>query len=292
MPVSPPRPKGPGLNALRAFEAAARLGGFKAAAEELHITPGAISQQIKQLEQWAGTSLFERKSQGVSVTNAGKAVAPILFEAFDKLGEATQVLKAHSKTRTIHIAALPGIAQLWLPRRIASARDKLGDIQISITALERPPVLNRETFDMGVFIGQPASSDNYLIIEPDLIFPVCHPEIAQRLECISDLSEETLLYDTRWKEDWNLWARESGTALFTPASGPGFSLYSIAVEEALSGSGVLMGHLPLVRPMLERGELVAPFEERVETDNFLYISHPPNLSDSSPVGEFLRLLNQ
>ena len=85
MPVSPPHPKGPPLNALRAFEAAARLGGFKAAAEELCVTPGAISQHIKSLEEWAGATLFERRSQGVVLTALGMKLGKEFSQAFDSM---------------------------------------------------------------------------------------------------------------------------------------------------------------------------------------------------------------
>lgn len=94
MAISPPRPKGPPLNALRAFEAAARLGGFAAAADELCVTSGAIAQHIKSLESWAGADLFERRSQGVRLTALGSAVAAQFSAAFDGLGEAVHSLRS------------------------------------------------------------------------------------------------------------------------------------------------------------------------------------------------------
>ena len=112
MPVSPPRPKGPPLNALRAFEAAIRLGGFAQAADELCVTPGAISQHIKALEDWAEAPLFERRSQGVVPTEFGLSLAEPFATAFDSIGQAVRHLRSGAQQETIHIAALPSVAQL------------------------------------------------------------------------------------------------------------------------------------------------------------------------------------
>ena len=107
MAVAPPRPKPPPLNALRAFEAAARLGGFSAAAQELCVTQGAIAQQIKHLEDWAGATLFVRHARGVRLSAAGKAVLPRLGEAFDALGDVTQTLRRESAASEVRIADNP-----------------------------------------------------------------------------------------------------------------------------------------------------------------------------------------
>ena len=112
MSISPPRPKGPPLNALRAFEAAARLGGFTPAADELCVTPGAISQHIKSLEDWAGSPLFVRRSQGVSLTELGESVAAEFSTAFDAMGNAVRALRTRAAQSSINIAALPSVAQL------------------------------------------------------------------------------------------------------------------------------------------------------------------------------------
>ena len=122
MALAPPRPKGPPLNALRAFEAAARLGSFAAAAEELSVTAGAISQHIKQIEGWAGTALFARRAQGVTLTSAGRTLLAPLTLAFDNISDATSLLRTLSPKPTLNIATLPSIAQLWLQPRLAQVR--------------------------------------------------------------------------------------------------------------------------------------------------------------------------
>lgn len=260
MSVSPPRPKGPPLNALRAFEAASRLGGFAAAAEELCVTPGAVSQHIKALEEWVGAPLFERRSQGVALTRLGAKAAEDFRAAFDALGLAQRSLRAHASAAEVSVAALPAVAQLWLSPRMPAIRAAAPDCAISITALESPPNLRREMFDISLFFAEPTGRDGQRILAEDAIFPVCAPRIAERLASPRDLAGETLLRDAAWSDDWAQWAAGAGQRDLETDSGPAFSLYSLAVEEAISGAGVLIGHAPLLRRELESGALVAPFD--------------------------------
>lgn len=271
MPVSPPRPKGPPLNALRAFEAAARLGGFAKAAEELCVTPGAITQHIKTLENWVGVTLFERRSQGVQLTQSGVRLAPEFTAAFDRLGEAVHALKEVTEARVIHIAALPSVAQLWLSTRLPHLRAENPQYQFSVTALEHAPNLLRDMFDWSVFFERPGQTPDGILLEDDQIFPVCSPEIAAELETIEDLTGHTLLIDDTWASDWDIWAEHSGWELPPATATARFSLYALAVEEARNGAGILMGHKSLVRTDIETGRLVEPFIDRAATGRALIL---------------------
>ncbi|EFO33384.1 HTH-type transcriptional regulator TrpI [Roseibium sp. TrichSKD4] len=122
MAVAPPRPKGPPLNALRAFEAAARLGSFSLAALELNVSPGAVAQHVKAIELWAGASLFERHAQGVRLNQIGERVLPDFEAAFDLLADASRKLRLAAAPSEIRIAALPSVAQLWLSPRLPKIR--------------------------------------------------------------------------------------------------------------------------------------------------------------------------
>lgn len=274
MSVHPPRPKGPPLNALRAFEAAARLGGFANAAEELGVSPGAISQHIKTLEDWLGAALFLRRSQGVQLSEFGAAVAPSLYTAFDAMGEAVHQMRALSANPTVHIAALPSVAQLWLSPRLPAIRAALPDVAISVSALESPPNLAREMFDLSLFLRRPTGAASEHILAEDLIYPVCAPHLAAAVHSYSDLAHVPLIHDALWAQDWAIWA---GAMLGTATGfdrGARHSLYSIALEEARNGAGVLMGHEALVRPSLNRGELVVPFDAPVRTGLSLVLETP------------------
>jgi len=270
MSVSPPRPKGPPLNALRAFEAAARLGGFASAADELCVTSGAITQQIKTLEAWIGAPLFERQAQGVQLTGVGAEVAADFTAAFDDLGRAVQRMRTTAGVRVIQIATLPSIAQLWLSPRLPAIRRTYPDLTISVTALETPPNLLRAGFDIGIFYSNAPASDRHIRLEQDEIFPVCAPEVAAQLSKQTDLDDAVLIGDATWAQDWDIWLGSKGGA----RSGPSYSLYSLAVEEAVQGAGVLIGHSALVAAHLAAGTLRAPFENRVGLDQHLALMLP------------------
>lgn len=292
MPISPPRPKAPPLNALRAFEAAARLGGFAAAANELCVTPGAVAQQVKALEAWAGAALFDRRSQGVRLTALGAGVAAEFSAAFDRLGDAAQSLRRRATPTEIRIAALPSIAQLWLSPRLPVLRAGAPEITLSVTALETRPNLAREPFDMAIFFEDLPLPPGVIGLDADILFPVCAPEIAARLQHPADLAGETRLHDAAWSDDWALWARSAMPERRLDSSGPVFSLYSLAVEMAKNGAGVLMGHEPLLRAELATGSLVAPFDIRVPLARSLAITLAQPAPADTPLGIVVQALSR
>ncbi|WP_377507692.1 LysR substrate-binding domain-containing protein [Octadecabacter sp. R77987] len=290
MAVSPMRPKGPPLNALRAFEAAARLGSFAAAAEELCVTAGAVSQQIKSLEDWAQVTLFHRRAQGVSLTPAGTALIPTLGTAFDALGQAVRDLRQSARHTALHIAAMPSVAQLWLSPRLRAIRRALPDVQISVTVTEAPPNLARELFDASLFMREPASAPGALELVDDTIFPVCTPALAARITTPQDLAHHTLLHDQAWARDWPLWARAAGLNGAHLTEGPQFSLYALALDEAKAGAGILMGHACLVQPALEDGSLCRPFAQSVATGSALMLETPPAHAPSTVTRRLIDVL--
>ena len=271
MSVAPKRPKGPPLNAMRAFEAAARHVSFVAAADELCVTPGAISQHIKTLEDWAGTSLFRRNAQGVELTKAGASLVSRFTVAFDALSDATRALRNLGPDVEFHIAALPSVAQLWLPGRLSKIRAHFPLINFSVTAMETPPSLSRELFDLAIFFDDPKGSPDNVPICDDEIVPVCAPGLKAR---DLDLQTATLLHDQTWADDWALWSKETGTPLDDPRRGPMFSLYSLAVEEAKAGAGVLIGHMCLIEVALANGSLEHASEHSCKTGRSLCAQMP------------------
>lgn len=267
MSVSPLRPKGPPLNALRAFEAAARTGSFKTAAEELGVTAGAVSQHVKTLEAWAGLQLFQRNPQGVTLTRAGRAMVPDLTAAFDTLASAAQALRTQAPNPEVHIAALPCIAQLWLPSRLSRLRAAHPGLDFSVTALETPPRLAGDYFDIALFFGVPDGSPEQIILAEDIVFPVC---AQNRL----DDGNLPLLHDQSWINDWTIWAQKTGATISDPTKGPRYSLYSLAVEEAKAGAGALMGHACLIEAALANGELRRMSDHSCTTGLSLILSIP------------------
>jgi DNA-binding transcriptional LysR family regulator len=257
MPVAPPPLTRLPLNALRAFEAAARTGAFTLAAAELGVTPGAVTAHVKALEERLGAPLFERQARGVRLTALGLAAVEELTGAFDALAGAEARLRALALPQEVHIATLPAIAQLWLSPRLPALRAAAPQISVSITALEAPPNLKRSLHDLSLF---PAETGGRLVAGDEL-FPVCAPGLAARLGRVENLASVPCLSDTAWDRDWEVWLHAVGVKM--AVRGPVFSLYALAVEEAVNGAGVLMGHGPLVAAHLERGVLIAPFSHRV-----------------------------
>lgn len=275
MSVAPPRPRMPPLNALRAFEAAARCGGFRAAAEELSVTPAAVSQHIRALEEWAGVALFVRQSRGVTLTDDGARVQAAFTMAFDGLGLAVAELRQAASAPHVTIATLPAIAQLWLTPRLGRLRAVLGKRQVSVHALEAAPNMLRDLYDISLFVGP---RDGGIVGADDVTFPVCAPELAAKITSPEDLARQTLLHDASWTRDWRDWARACDVALPHVEDGPRYSLYSLALAEAKSAAGVAMGHGFLVQDALADGSLVRPLSQEARTGRALVLQLGPAFS--------------
>jgi DNA-binding transcriptional LysR family regulator len=284
MPVAPPPAHRLPLNALRAFEAAARTGAFTLAAVELGVTPGAVTAHVKALEAVLGAALFERQAKGVRLTALGASAAAGVTEAFDALARAEAQLRGLGAPLEVHIATLPAIAQLWLSPRLPALRAAAPEILVSITAMEAPPNLKRSTHDLSLF---PAKSGGRLVVRDEL-FPVCAPALAERLQRVADLHEVPCLSDSSWAGDWDIWLQAVGEK--GPVRGPVFSLYALAVEEAVNGAGVLMGHGPLVAGHLERGTLIAPYSQRVGLENGFRLWSARPIVPGSAVGRVVAFL--
>ena len=288
--LTPPRPRSVPLNALRAFEAAARLGGFKAAAIELNVTAGAVAQHIKTLEKWAGSSLFERMSQGVCLTDLGKEVSTDFKTAFDMLGRATTKLREIAGPRQIRIAVLPSIAQLWLSHRLPQVRSIEPGTTISITALDTPPNLSRESYDLSIFFREPGEVEHATAVCDDSIFPVCSPAMASNLGEPDDLAGLLFLHDITLVEDWRHWLEHVAPGRSINTAGPTFSLYSLALQEAQNGAGIIIGHEPLVRSSLKDGSLVAPFPQKLNLSRQLVIETAAPVREASLLAQIIELL--
>jgi LysR family glycine cleavage system transcriptional activator len=269
----------PPLNALKAFEAAARHASFARAAEELGVTPAAVSHQVKALEAWLGAPLFVRRAQGLGLTDLGRSALPGFAAAFDALGRAVQDLRGVAPRARLDIAALPAIAQLWLAPRLAGARAAFPRLSPSVHAVESPPDLRRELFDLAIFFVQDAPPGCRLVrLSEDAIFPVCTPAMARQLAAPADLAATPLLRDTTWTGDWACWLSAAAAADVPMEHGPAFSLYSMAVQAALDGAGVLMAHAALIGAHLASGALVAPFPTVARTGRHLAILLPERAS--------------
>lgn len=293
MALDAPKLRLPSLKSLQAFEAAARHESFARAADELCVTPGAIAQQVKSLEDWLGFPLFERQNHGLRLLDEAREALPALVRGFDQLGLSVQQLRDQGPSRHIRIAALPCIAQLWLSPRLPALNAAFPALQISVTAMEEPPNFRREPYDLALFYLEEPCYPTALRLAEDSLFPICSPDIVDDNERdpATMLAGQTLLSDTVWERDWAKWMSLAGLDRKHFGGGSSFSLYSLALQAAIDGCGFLVGRKTLVKRAMDRGQLVAPFPQSLQCEDALTLIMPTELQSGhrlAPLVDWLK----
>jgi len=257
------RPALPSLNALRAFEAAGRLGSFKEAAAELHVTHGAISQQVRLLEAWLGASLFERHNRRVVLTSAARAYLAEIGPLFDQLAQATARYGVSAKvSRTLTVDAPATFTLRWLVPRLEKFRVRHPDVEVRIETSNEPVERLKDAHDI-VIRGGPDTFYGYTMrpfLEESRL-PVCSPALLRRLPLRTpeDLRRHTLLHTSSLPRVWPDWLAQVGQSALTPAAVLTFDHFYLTLQAAVDGMGVAMGPTALVADDLAAGRLVAPF---------------------------------
>lgn len=252
----------PPLNALRAFEAAARHGGFIAAAAELHVTRGAISRQVKALEDHLGVPLFRRHARGVELNEAGKALLPVLTDAFGRMADA--VASVADSPADLRIICPPATSVRWLMPHLGDFRTQYPDYGLQLTTDYLRGGYDPTRFNLGFSIENWQRRTEGLIIEPLaplVITPACTPRVAERLEKPEDLAHVRLLHETRERFDWTTWNDVFRVPGLDVTGGDTFHNLDMAVQSALLDGGVVMADLLLCRRELASGALVVPFPD-------------------------------
>jgi LysR family glycine cleavage system transcriptional activator len=272
---------------LPAFEAAARLGSFLAAAEALHLTPSAISHRIKQLEEHLGQPLFERRHRAVVLTAAGRRYLAVVREALLRLDEASAVLRAPRRER-LRISAAPALGSKWLVARVAEYQQGHPDLEFTLgTATGLGPLLNGEA-DIGLRYGEEEWPGllAWKLFE-ERVFPVCSPTLAANLQTPTDLDGVRLLRHPLLS--WSRWFAAAGLRRPEPASGPTYEDALLMLEAAVAGHGVALMAATLAQPYLDEGRLVRPFAEDCPDRSF-YIVAPPAVQEKPAIMDFIRWL--
>jgi len=258
----------PPLNSLRAFEAAARHLSFTKAAAELHVTPAAVSQQIRQLEAHYGLSLFRRTTRSLVLTEDAQRALPAVRDAFESLGQVHHRLSAHRDSNLLTVSASPSVGERWLLPRLERFRALHPDIDIRIDATDMLVDFNRDQVDIairygrGVYDGLEADA-----LMEDIVFPVCSPALLQGdppLRTPHDLCHHTLLHP-EWRQErdaapsWQMWLRAAGVKNVDPTRGMRFSMDAMLARAAADGMGVALALRSMVQQELDAGTLVRPF---------------------------------
>lgn len=285
----------PPLNALRVFEAAARHLSFTKAAEELHVTPGAVSQQIKALEDFLQTPVFRRQKRSLLLTDEAQASLPILREGFDKLLEAGKILSARADTGRLTVSAAPSFTSKWLVPRLDQFQEAHPDTDVWVSADMN--VVDFAVDDVDVAIRYGTGQYPGLVVEhlmSEKIVPVCSPSLltsAHPIKSPADLVHHTLLHDSSTEKDpscptWPMWLKAAGVCHKQGERGVKFNQSSLVIEAAVGGKGVALAKAALALADLEAARLVIPFDLTTPTDFSYYVVHPPSKSSSPTVKAF------
>lgn len=269
----------PALNALRAFEAAARHLSFTRAAEELNVTPGAISQQIRQLEEFSGAPLFRRTGRQVLLTDAGQAALPLLTNAFELMAEAVHHMKAPARRDRLMISSAPSFAAKWLAQRLETFQQAHPEAEVWVSADLALTDFNSSDIDLAVRYGR-GGYDGLRVekIMSEAVLPVCSPELLKgpkALKSPEDLAHHVLLHDEGPEHDptapdWKSWLTARNVTNVDPTRGPRFNQSSLVVEAAAAGRGVALAKRAIAAGDLDSGRLVAPFADGTEDIDFAY----------------------
>jgi len=272
----------PPLTSLRAFEAAARHESFAQAADELHVTPAAVSHQVKALESYLGIELFHRKARGLTVTEAGRSAQPLLREGFEQLGEAVLRMRSVQDELRLTVSVGTSFASMWLVPHLEAFRRRHPDIDVLVDATDETVDLRKRDADIAIRYGggvYPGLHADHIVGEAE--FPVCSPDLLKGehpLRTPDDLRYHTLLHDLWWEEEeanlwpsWTSWLRAAGVEGIDATKGPRFSQASLAIQAAVEGHGVALSSMVLAGGELEEGWLVRPFELHIgDPDSFGY----------------------
>jgi LysR family glycine cleavage system transcriptional activator len=286
------------LNALRAFEAAARHLSYVAAADELNVTPAAVGSLVRTLEAVVGTELFHRSQAGPArlvLTEAAQTVLPELQAGFDHLTVAFERLKASRRQITINVTVPPAFADKWLLPRVGrfAANHPLYDLRIDTSG--RLVDFAAERMDIGIRYGGgrwPGLKSTFLL--RDAFFPVCSPALLQGprpLQSPEDLKHHTLIHDRSMAFEsafptWQTWLQAAGFPDINCDRGLQINDSAAAYQAAMNGSGVTLGRTTLVALDLEAGRLVRPFGEAIDCELGYYIVHRPRADGAPGIAAF------
>jgi len=273
----------PSLNALRAFEASARHRSFSRAAEELHVTPAAISHQIKGLEEFLGAGLFRRARGTLMLTEAGQRLLPGVRRGFECFRDAMENFGVYDKTGPLNVTMTPSIAAKWLIPRLEHFNREHPEIDIRITTTLEMIDFEREGVEIGIRYGRgdyPGLVTELLLSSE--VSPVCSPLLLRgkrRLDRPEDLRHFTLLHDESPLHDdthpnWTMWLRAAGVTDIDVSHGLHFDSASSSLSAAVEGVGVALGRSALVDKDIAAGRLVRPFDLRLASDFGYYVVYP------------------
>jgi LysR family glycine cleavage system transcriptional activator len=280
----------PPLNALRAFEAAARTGSFTLAAQELQVSQSAISHQIAHLEEFLGIKLFERHARQVKLTREGTEYSLAMATAFEMIEHETYRLSRSGQRQSLRIKAFPTFTIRWLLPRLGAFHALHPDIDVQITTSMVPADLSREDVDLTLEHqnGRQSGARYDHLFDVELV-PVCSARLIKGpppIERPEDLLGHVLLHGLNRLPDWKLWLDANGLKVPIDARGLRFGNSHLVYQAAANGIGVAIAQPRFVEDDISTGRLIAPFPTLIKTDEIYYLVSLPTKIASPVVATF------
>lgn len=285
------------LNALRAFDAAARHRSFKLAADDLAVTPAAISQQIRTLEDYIGVTLFRRSNRELILTDAAKASLQPLTDGFSKLEEAVAALETEKESAMLRVSVSPSFASKWLVPRLARYYERRPNAVVKISATMAITDFQSEEVDIAIRYGTGQYEKLYVEeLLRETVVPMCAPGLLdgdKPLKTPEDLIKHTLIHDDSFSEDdsattWPMWLKAA--AVVVPEGLPAlhFNTHMLAIEAAVAGRGVVLARSSIAEEDVKAGRLVPLFvDTRLPVSFAHYIVVPEDHLTRETVADFV-----
>ena len=291
----------PPLSALRAFEAAARHMSFSKAADELHVTPAAVSHQIHALEDDLGVRLFHRGNRSIELTASGRVLLPGLSEAFAGIQSAVGRLRTHNDTGALTVTASPSVAAKWLVPRLQRFQQQRPQVDVRISATDEIVDLTKGDFDIAIRYGcgKYPGLDVELLFTNE-VFPACSPQLLTAgppLRTPEDLLRHTLIHDQAVERDplvptWSMWLKAAGIKDVRASAGLTFNSIYLALDAAIAGHGVVLAYSTIAAADLAAGRLVRLFSLALPDQFAYYIVTAPGALERTKVRVFRNWLRQ
>jgi LysR family glycine cleavage system transcriptional activator len=271
------RPRLPPLNALKAFEAAARHESFTRAAQELCVTQGAVSHQVKALEAELALKLFNRERQRLIITEAGRDYLNVVRDAFDRIAAGTERLLQRQSAGVLTVSTSPDFAAKWLVHRLGNFAEAHADIDLRVSATMHHVDFAREEVDLAVRHGDGNWPGLEAVrLSEEQLFAVCSPKLLagrRRLDSLSDIPRFPLIHlDSR--NDWARWLEGVGIDDARVTHGPVLNRASMVIDAAVNGQGIALARTTLAAWDLIHGRLVRPFAEALRVSKTYWIVSP------------------
>lgn len=273
----------PSLKGLQAFEAAARYRSVTLASNELNVTPGAVSLQIRELEARLGVQLFSRKPRSIQLTREGERYYGALRTAFRMMREATAELTARSEITVLTLSCTPTFAVQWLMPRLPDFQQRHPHVDVRISVTNRLVDFSRDDVDLAVRhgFGRYEGLESIRFID-DSTLPVCSPQLLEKygpLQEAGDLKSVPLLHDEN-RNEWRRWLEAAGARDVDASGGTVFIDSNGALDAAKAGHGIALTRRSLVSRELAEGALIAPFGKDMASTLAYFLVYPRRMLDN------------